>query len=123
MITLPVHNSVSPVVPAPMWPAEYTYIVDNRPVKICRVTVLHFALEAVLHLESKLGASASSELCELTSTLHQWASSEQGKWIIENSVGKPWYEHQYDPNTHCTRVIVRTRLAESNLVFFKLKFT
>jgi len=120
MIDTRVHYAVTSVVPKPMWPAMYTYIVDGKPVKICRVTLHQFTLERD-DIFSKFDPETGS--VDFNEFMIDWLLSEAGQWAIENSIERPWYEHSYDPALDCNQVVVRARLTESNLVFFKLRFT
>ena len=106
MIGLDVSTVVSSIVPVPMWPVEYTYIIDNKPTKVRIITVHQF----------KLFYSGLDEC------LLNWAQSEAGKWVLEHSIEKPWHESYYDAVEDYTRVAVRTRLSEQNETFWRLKW-
>ena len=86
-------------------------IADGKPVKICTVVVHRFTMGDV-----------EDPILYAAQPLHDWETSEAGKWIMENSIETPWWESQLSVQDYNTTFIIGAKLTEANHIFFKLKF-
>jgi hypothetical protein len=54
--------------------------------------------------------------------LYKWEKSEQGQWVMANSVETPSWHSGWDQHTCSTRVIIVADLQEKDLTYFTLKW-
>ena len=52
----------------------------------------------------------------------EWQESEEGKFVMEHAVEKPYWIRQMDYNGYGIQYKIIARLSEPNQTFFKLKF-
>lgn len=54
--------------------------------------------------------------------IYKWQQSEQGRFVMENSVDKPNYTIHQDFLNFGYKVAIEAELREKDLIFYKLKF-
>jgi hypothetical protein len=54
--------------------------------------------------------------------LYNWEQSEQGQWVIANSVTKPSWHSGWDHNIYGRRVFIVADLQEKHLTYFNLRW-
>lgn len=56
---------------------------------------------------------------EIAESLYEWTTTEAGKFIVENSLSKPFWKRYHDANT---MGYIYAHLTEESYTFYKLKF-
>ena len=54
--------------------------------------------------------------------LWQWQNSEQGRWVMENTLDRPIFYCETNPSNFGYRVAVYAMLADEALTYFELKY-
>lgn len=93
------------------WQPKEVKIIDGRPVSFRDVTVCMI----------RMGDVEDPDLM-VASPIWDWQQTEQGQWVMENSVDKPYWTRSVDYVTygHVYRVVAR--LSEQNETFWRLKW-
>ena len=52
----------------------------------------------------------------------EWQQSEQGKWVMENSIEQPFWERHWDHTQFSQRYKIVANLTEAHATFFQLKW-
>ena len=55
--------------------------------------------------------------------IYEWQQSPAGQWVMENAVEKPEWITQLDNHIMGHRIIIRARLTEKDITWFKLKYS
>ena len=55
-------------------------------------------------------------------TLYEWEHSEEGQWIMKNSVEQPSWHRHIDPNTYGYLYTIRAYLTDKAYTYWKLKY-
>ena len=87
-------------------------IVDGRPVSFRDVCVYAFRVSDVDEPDILAGEP-----------LWQWQNSEQGQWIMQQAVEKPYWVRVIDHNTYGFQYRIMARLSEHNECFWRLKWS
>lgn len=90
---------------------EYVKIIDNNPVKILTVVVHEFRIGDV-----------EDPIVYAAEPLIQWEKSEEGQFIMSNSIEKPEWRQWLDHESYSTRICVIAKLKEKDASYFALKF-
>ena len=93
------------------WQPEMTKIVDDRAVRFRDVVVHTCHIGDVEDPDLMLGQH-----------LWTWQTSEQGQWIMENAVDRPYWHRQITIDSFGYKYSVVARLSEQNETFWRLKW-
>lgn len=55
-------------------------------------------------------------------SLYDWEHSEEGQWVIKNSIEKPIWQKHMDHNTYGYVYTIRANFTEKNYTYWKLKY-
>lgn len=94
----------------PTKPTYETMVIDNVAHRIHQVVVHEFRVGDVDDPDIYAGSS-----------LWDWQTSEDGKWVLEHAVETPSWRRQTDYNTYAYRYAVIAKLREADLIIWKLK--
>ena len=93
------------------WRPEEVKIIDNRPVRFSDVCVHEFMVVDVDDVE-----------IYVATPVWEWQQSEQGQWIMEHAVAKPYWVQFMDTLTYGYRIRIMARLSEKDQTFWRLKW-
>jgi len=86
-------------------------LINNKPVKISDVAVHSFTMGDVE--DPDLYAAQP---------IHEWQQSEQGQWIMKNSVETPFWHRCVDPTGYGHEYYIIARLKEQDQTYWALKW-
>jgi hypothetical protein len=98
--------------------AEYMNVAPSK-VKIIDDCAVRFS-NVCVH-EFSVGDVEDPEIYA-AQPIWEWQESEAGKWVMENSVDKPYYIQAPDYNSWGHQYKIMARLSEQNQIFFRLKY-
>lgn len=78
------------------------------------------AITAIVH-SFLLGDSEDPELYASV-PIWEWQQTEAGKWVMEHAIEQPTYSILASYDTYSYRCVIRAKLQEVDLTFFKLKY-
>lgn len=79
-------------------------------------------MRKVFHVHTlKLAYSEDPDI-EMAAPLYEWANTDAGKYIIQHSEPKPFWNKHLDPNTMGCIYTIHATLTEESYTFYKLKF-
>ena len=93
------------------WQPYQVKLIDGKPVAF-RDVVVHTI---------RVGDVEDPDIA-IAMPLYEWQQSDAGKFITENSVGKPYWHHNFDHSSYGHQYRVVARLSEQTEVFWRLKY-
>lgn len=91
------------------WKPEFTKVIDGLPVRFRDVCVK----------EIRMGDVEDPDLF-VASPIWEWQQTPEGKFVMENAVGTPYWMSSVDYTTHGTVYKIMARLSEQNETFWRL---
>ena len=93
------------------WRPEEVKIIDGVPVRFSDVCVHEFTINDVDDPDVYAAAP-----------IWEWQQSEQGAWIMEHAVSKPYWIQSLDHNSYGYRIRILARLSEKDQLYWRLKW-
>jgi hypothetical protein len=94
-----------------LFKAPESLVVDGKVV-VCRDVKVH---------EFTMGDVEDPDLYA-AQPIHDWQQSEQGKWVMEHAIEKPFWHRSVDPASYGHKYYIIARLQEQDQTYWALKW-
>lgn len=100
------------------YPYEYQ---QRRPAEVKIINNRAIRFRDVCVYEICMGDVEDPDLM-VAQPIWEWQGSDEGRFVMENAVEKPYWTRSIDPHTYGHLYCIVARLSEQNEVFWRLKY-